>query len=268
MAEWDHDGLTFHYREAGAGIPFFFQHGLGGDVEQPFGLFKPPQGFRLIAFDCRAHGKTRPVGDHEKIGIASFADDLRALMDHLEIRQAIVGGISMGAAVSLNFTLRDPQRVRGLVQSRAAWLGEPNGANAKLFGRIAGWIRRYGAAAGLDQYYRSELYRQMLEESPDVARSLAGQFESPRAAETVVKLERIPHDTPCQGLDELSTIAVPTLVLANRHDPVHPYLFGTKLAETIAGAEFVEVTAKSVSEVQHGEDVQKYLAEFLQRHFQ
>src|SRR5207244_2936176 len=109
------DGLNFHYREAGDGLPFVFQHGLGGDVSQPFGLFRPPPGFRLLAFDCRGHGETRPLGDPEKVGIAPIADDLLALLDHLRIGRAVIGGISMGAAVALNFTLRYPQRVAGLV---------------------------------------------------------------------------------------------------------------------------------------------------------
>ena len=99
-----HDGLQFHYRETGRGIPFVFQHGLGADVNQPFGLFRPPSGFRLVTFDCRAHGQTVPLGDERKINIAVFADDLAALLDHLSIPSAVVGGISMGAAVALNFT--------------------------------------------------------------------------------------------------------------------------------------------------------------------
>src|SRR6266481_2761802 len=92
MPFFRHDGLDFHYREAGAGVPFVFQHGLGGDVNQPFGLFQPPSGFRLLAFDCRAHGQTVPLGDDRKISIAAFADDLAALLDHLSIPSAVVGG--------------------------------------------------------------------------------------------------------------------------------------------------------------------------------
>jgi len=57
MPIFHHDGLKFHYRETGSGIPFVFQHGLGADLNQPLDLFRPPPGFRVLAFDCRAHGK-------------------------------------------------------------------------------------------------------------------------------------------------------------------------------------------------------------------
>lgn len=62
MAEFIHDGIHFHYRDEGEGIPFLFQHGLGADLTQPFSIFRPPAGIRLIAFDARAHGKTTPIG--------------------------------------------------------------------------------------------------------------------------------------------------------------------------------------------------------------
>ena len=83
MRPFKHDGMSFNYRDIGAGLPFVFQHGLGGDVNQPCGLLQPTAGIRLIAFDCRAHGETEPLGPEDKIAIASFADDLAALLDHL-----------------------------------------------------------------------------------------------------------------------------------------------------------------------------------------
>src|SRR5580698_6561667 len=98
-ASFLNDGIDFHYETEGFGVPFFFEHGLGADVTQPFALFRPPGGVRLVGFDCRAHGRTSPVGLPEKISLAAFADDLLALMDHLHIDKAVVGGISMGAAV-------------------------------------------------------------------------------------------------------------------------------------------------------------------------
>jgi pimeloyl-ACP methyl ester carboxylesterase len=267
MSQFPHDGLTFHYRETGHGTPFFFQHGLGGDVNQPFGLFTPPEGVRLIAFDCRAHGETRPLGDEAKLSLATFADDLVALMDHLGIARAVVGGISMGAAVALNARLRYPDRVMGLVLSRAAWLDAPNQANARIYALIARLIREHGAREGLARFVATGEYAGFLGQSPDAAKSLIGQFEHPRAEETVAKLERIPRDTPCIDRDAWRAITEPTLVLANRQDPIHPFEFGQVIAGLIPGCEFAELTPKSVSVERHAADVQTALDGFLRRHF-
>jgi pimeloyl-ACP methyl ester carboxylesterase len=267
MPTFAHDGLAFHYEDTGEGFPFVFQHGLGGDVSQPCGLFRPPVGVRLLALDCRAHGETRPLGEPAKIGIAPFADDLRAFLDYLRIDGAVGGGISMGAAVALNFALRFPGRGRGLVLSRPAWLDGPMADNARRYAGIAGLIRRHGARRGLELFRQSDDYREVFRQAPDAANSLIGQFENSRAEETVVKLERIPNDAPVRDLAALGAIDVPTLVLANRQDPIHPFGYGTELARRIPGAEFRELTPKSVSREGHARDVQRTIEDFLRRHF-
>ena len=267
MPLFSRDGLNFHYRDEGSGLAFFFQHGLGADVSQPFSLFKPPAGIRLLAFDCRGHGETRPLGDPEKISIDSFADDLLALMDHLEIERAIVGGISMGAALSLNFALRFPGRVLGVVLSRPAWLDSPYSGNVNVFSTMAQLIRQHGARRGEELFQQTETYREISRQSPDTAASLLSQFTHPRAEEAVARLERIPTHTPRHTRRDWATISVPTLVMANRQDPIHPFAYGETLARIIPGAEFRELTPKSVSVERHAADVQRDVEEFFQRHF-
>lgn len=267
MPKIRHDGLEFHYREAGTGIPFVFQHGLGGDLNQPFGIFVPPPGFRMFAFDCRAHGQTFPLGDESKISITAFADDLLHLLDAWRLTHIIVGGISMGAAVALNFALRFPDRTVGLILSRPAWLARANPSNVRLYALIADLIREHGARGGRELFQESAEFQEVLRESSDCAASLLGQFWNPRAEETVVKFDRILKDGPLETLDDLKAIRVPTLVLANRQDPIHPFDYGEALAERIAGAEFQELTPKSVSSIAHANDTQRTISEFLKRRF-
>jgi len=266
-----HDGIEFHYQEsypelvegAGSGRPFIFQHGLGGDVTQPFGLFRPPAGIRLLAMDVRAHGRTRPLGDPAKLGFRTFGEDLRAWMDYFGIARAVLGGISMGAALALHFTLRWPERVAGLVLSRPAWLEGPCPWNVRMFTRIAGLIRQHGAAGGLEQFHQTPEYLEALRLWPDVARSLSLQFQQPGIEETCVKLERVITDLPHPDRRAWSAVSVPTLVLANRLDPIHPFEYGEELARAIPKAVFREITSKSVSVEQHGADVQRNLETFL-----
>ena len=150
---FQHEGITFSYRETGSGTPFFFQHGLGGDANQTFNLFRPPPGIRLLTLDCRAHGQT-PVGPPEKISLATFTNDLLALMDFLKIEKAIVGGVSMGAAMALSLAIAHPDRVLGLVLDRPAWLDGPRRDNiaapcATTSGRRPSW--------GFEGYHFSSL---------------------------------------------------------------------------------------------------------------
>lgn len=267
MPTFAHDGMQFHYRTAGDGLPFFFQHGLTGNIDQPFGLLVPPSGVQLLAFDCRAHGLTEPVAPSDKIGLATFADDLAAFMDHRGIPKGVIGGISMGSAISLNFALRYPDRVLGLVVSRPAWLEGPLPDNVELYSYLTDLVRRHGAAGAKETFLRSPRYAQILAASPDVAGSLIRHFDIPRLEERLPILERIPRDRPYDSLKQLGAIQVPTLVLANRQDPVHPFAFGEAIAAAIPGAEFQELTPKSVDRDRHTADVQRFVEAFLRRHF-
>jgi pimeloyl-ACP methyl ester carboxylesterase len=110
-------------------------------------------------------------------------------------------------------------------------------------------------------------YADVLRESTDSAAALTGMFENPRAEETVEKLDRIPRECPSAEKSAWRSIAVPTLVLANRQDPIHPYAMGEELAAVIPGAELRDLTPKCVDLVQHGADVQRHMTDFLKRHF-
>ena len=267
MPNLTRDGIQFHYRDEGAGLPFIFQHGLGADVTQPFGLFQPPPGIRLIAFDVRGHGQTQPLGDAEKLCFQAFGEDLFALMNHLRIERAIMGGISMGAALALHFTLRWPERVAGLVLSRPAWLETPCAWNVEMFTLVSGLIRTHGAKQGLAEFHKAPQYHEAREKWPDVANSLSLQFQHPHAEESAVKLERIIKDLPHPDRAAWAQIRVPTLVLGNRLDPVHPFEYAEELARVIPGASLREIASKSISVERHEADARAAVEEFLQGRF-
>jgi pimeloyl-ACP methyl ester carboxylesterase len=267
MPFFDHDTLHFHYLDQGAGTPFIFQHGLGANVHQPEDLFRPKPGFRFISMDCRNHGDTQPLSDPDKLNFDSFADDLRGLLTHLGLTHAILGGISLGAGVALNFTLRYPGQVLGLVLSRPAWLDGPAPENSRGIPAAAGYIRQYGVQEGLARFKQSEVYRAVEQQSPDSAASLASQFADPRAEEAVDRLERLPNDAPNRVASEWATIRVPTLVLGTRRDLIHPYAYAETLARAIPGAALREITPKSISPDSYRLDTRNAIDDFLQQHF-
>jgi pimeloyl-ACP methyl ester carboxylesterase len=274
MATFELDGIVFHYVDVGQGVPFVFQHGLGGDVGQPVGLFRPPQGIRLLCLDARAHGQTRPLGDPAALTFNVFGDDLVAWLDHLGVARAIIGGISMGAGVALNVAVRYPERMAGLVLSRPAWLAGPMPSeNVARYAALARLLRAVDAAGDRDRALRralaelelSEDYRGLLAAFPDTAQSLRGQLTNERAVAAVARLERLPADRPLADLRATAAIRVATLVLAHRQDPIHCFACGQTLACAIPGAEFVELTPKSIARERHTAEVQGCLDAFLSR---
>jgi pimeloyl-ACP methyl ester carboxylesterase len=272
MASFQRDGIVFHYLDIGQGTPFVFQHGIGGDVRQPAGLFRPPKGIRLLCLDARGHGQTQLLGDPAALTFDVFADDLVALLDYLGIGQAIIGGISMGAGVALNIAVRYPAWVAGLVLSRPAWLDGPMPPeNVARYTAIARLLRAVSAAGDKDQalqravgeFEMSDDYRNLLVSSPDTAQSLRSQLTNEQALAAVARLERLPADRPLVDLRAAAAIRVPALVLAHRQDPIHRFEFGEALAAAIPGARLVELTPKSMARERHAAEVQGCLDEFL-----
>jgi pimeloyl-ACP methyl ester carboxylesterase len=169
----------------------------------------------------------------------------------------------MGAAIALNFALRYPSRVLALILARPAWLDRPLPPNLELFPVIAGLIRSLGPERGAEEFERSEAHRELEQTYPASAESLRSQFREPRAAEAVIRLERIPRDCPCRDRVAWASIEVPTLVLANRADFIHPFGYGVELASAIPSATLCEVTPKAVSPRLHVSDIRAAIRDFV-----
>lgn len=271
MPVFEHGGLAFNYLDEGdpSGRPFVFQHGLGGDVSQPAGIFPPPSGVRLLSLDCRGHGRTRPLGPAGKLSFSSFADDLAALMDRLGLQRAVVGGISMGAGVALNLASRHPQRVAGLILSRPAWLDSPKPENLKAYPVIAQLLGEHGVKLGRKLFEGTEEYAELERAAPGAGRSLASsQFGRPHAREYALVLELLVGDAPGRDLTRWrDDVRVPALVLASRQDPTHPHSYAEILARTLPSARFAELTPKTEDEGRHVVDAQAAIMGFLGRVF-
>ena len=120
-----HDGGTIYTIWRGDGPPVVFCHGvtLSSRVwAKQFRSF-PAAGFRAVAFDSRGHGES--VAGDTGHSIDNLADDLRSVLEGLDLRDAVLVGHSMGGMAVQAFAIRHPdvlhERVRGLVlQSTAA----------------------------------------------------------------------------------------------------------------------------------------------------
>lgn len=108
-------GQRIHYEDTGgAGLSLVLSHGFLYDAtmfDAQLRQLRPRH--RVITWDQRGHGET--VATSEPFSFWDSADDLAALLDHLAIKRAVVGGMSQGGFVSLRFALRYPERTAGLV---------------------------------------------------------------------------------------------------------------------------------------------------------
>ena len=90
------DGAEIYYRDWGAGQPIVFSHGwpLSSEAWSGQMLFLAQHGYRVIAHDRRGHGRSTQTPTHNDLN--SYADDLAAVMDQLDVKNAVLVGHSTG----------------------------------------------------------------------------------------------------------------------------------------------------------------------------
>jgi len=90
------DGTVIHYKDWGKGQPVVFSHGwpLQGDAWEDQMFFLASHGYRVIAHDRRGHGLSSQPWDGNDMD--HYADDLAALIEHLDLKNAVLVGHSTG----------------------------------------------------------------------------------------------------------------------------------------------------------------------------
>jgi pimeloyl-ACP methyl ester carboxylesterase len=261
MASLRHDGIVLAYDDHGQGEPFVFQHGLGGDRAQPRALYR--HAGRQLCLDCRGHGDSEPLGPEERLGFGTFASDLLALLDALELDRVLLGGISMGAGVALRLAAEHPERVRALVLVRPAWALEPAPSHLRPFRTVAGLLERHDPAEGRRRFERSLEFAAVARQSPASARSLLGQFDRRLARERAPVLEALAADRPLAAGARFADVDRPALVLGTAGDPLHPFAIAEAIAKDLPAAQLREVPSKDAGEELHRARVGALIDDFL-----
>ena len=170
----------------------------------------------------------------------------------------------MGAGISLAFALKHPQMVRGLVLCRPAWLEMPNPPNLSIFPLIAKLVGRLGLKEARHELEQTALYKDFRANYPATAESISGLFDRPEREALVAAFQAIPASARLDSLDDLRTLDLPSVVLANRKDPIHPFELAELLAKKLPGAHCHEFPSKSESLAEHYRQFRRLLVAFLE----
>jgi pimeloyl-ACP methyl ester carboxylesterase len=120
MQRFAHDGVDIAFLDEGTGDPIVLVHGFASTAQvnwvyPGWVATLTKAGRRVIALDNRGHGGSSKLYDPAAYHSARMAEDVRALLDHLDLGRADVMGYSMGARITAFFALANPQRLRRAV---------------------------------------------------------------------------------------------------------------------------------------------------------
>ena len=113
-----HRGRRLVYDVYGEGDRvLLYMHGLllDSDINRGIAQAVAAQGHRVVLLDLLGHGRSDKPTHASEYRIDAYADQVFAVLDDLGVSEAVLGGMSLGANVSLFAACRRPERVRGLV---------------------------------------------------------------------------------------------------------------------------------------------------------
>ncbi len=213
---------------------------------------------RVVAPDLRGSGGSD--ASPGPYSMEQHADDLAALLDALDIRQAVVGGLSMGGYVAFAMWRRHPKRIRALVLADTR--AEPDSPQGRANrDTTADRVRELGSAAHAEEMLRVALAPSSLD-TPRI-RERAFRIMSAQPVEGIVGLLGGMRDR-VDSRALLATITVPALVIVGREDALTPPPGARAMAEGIPDARLVEVPrAGHLSPLENPRAVNAALRDFL-----
>lgn len=117
MAVAELNGIHINYEEHGSelGAPILLTHAYAATLQMWQPQFEGLAEYRVIAWDMRGHGGTDSPPTQDAYTEKATVEDMAALLRHLGIQRAVIGGLSLGGYISLEFQHAYPDMVRALV---------------------------------------------------------------------------------------------------------------------------------------------------------
>lgn len=233
-----HRGRRLVYDVYGEGDRvLLYMHGLllDSDINRGIAETVAAQGHRVVLLDLLGHGRSDKPTHAAEYRIDAYADQVFAVLDQVGASEAVLGGMSLGANVSLFAASQRPERVRGLVLEMPVLEWAVPSA-AMLFTPLL-LLVHYGR--GLARLIGSGLRRVPRLPFDPVNSLLHAASTPPEVMAAILHGVLVGPVAPTQ--DERARIEAPTLVLAHRHDLIHPFsdakrLVGQMPHATLVGA--------------------------------
>jgi pimeloyl-ACP methyl ester carboxylesterase len=224
-------------------------HGLllSQRMHQPLARDLAARGNRVVTLDVLGHGRSDRPRDMWRYSMSAFGEQVVALLDHLDVEDAVVMGTSLGANTTLEVASLAPDRLRGMV------IEMPVLDNALLACALAFTPLLVGLTFG----------EPLMRGVQAVAKAVP-ERRVPWAANVVLDTLRqdpAPSAAVLQGLffgriaphrTERRTFETPALVIGHRRDPVHPFSDAGMLADELPNGRLLE--AESIVELRFSPD--------------
>lgn len=235
-------GRRIAYREYGHGDRVIvLTHGLlmDGRMYTRLAPTLAARGHRVICVDMLGHGDSDQPYDMTAYSMTQFGHDVVALLDHLDIQQAVIGGTSLGANVALEVACAAPSRVRALVIEMPV-LENALPAAAAAFVPLALALRISQRTMRGVAWLARKIPRTHF--AVDIMLDFVRR--DPTASLSV--LDGLIFGRVAPPIEQRRSLAHPTLVIGHPSDPIHPFSDADRIARELPNAQLAR--ARSIYE--------------------
>ena len=239
MGELSWQGRRIAFEEYGEGErPIVLIHGLlmNRTMFARLGPALAERGNRAICVDLLGHGRSDQPDDLRLYSMPLFAEQVVALLDHLGLERAVVGGTSLGANVGLELAVRRPERVEALFIEMPV-LDNALAAVAAIFAPVLLGLRVGRPVVELG----SRLAR--LVPRTNFLVDIGLDWLRRRPGPSIAVLEGLLLGETAPAREQRRLIDRPTLVVGHPRDPLHPFSDSGMLVEELSGARLVEASS-------------------------
>ena len=239
MPEFEYDNHRISFDEYGEGDrPLVLIHGLlmNRRMFDRLGPEMAERGNRVITVDLLGHGRSDRPLEMSHYSMTFFARQVEALLDHLDLDQAVVGGTSLGANATLELNHLDPERVKAMMIEMPV-LDNALLAAAVIFTPIMVGLR-FGEP--LLRWLASGA-RRIPRTNPLLDLGLDWFRQDPAPSSAILEGLFLGSSAPHHQFRVKMT--QPTLVIGHHADPLHPFSDSGMLAEELPGSRLIEASS-------------------------
>ena len=255
-------GITVEYDDVGNGIPLLLIHGFPLDRTLWRSQIEGLQSVaRIIAPDLRGFGQSSDAP--ETMTMDDYASDLKSLVDGLNVKQAVVCGLSMGGYVALAFLAKYPDAVKGLILANTRAGADSEQARESRLASAEKAVEQ-GTAAVADGMFPKMLTDTTRERRASLATFVQVMMTRQRPTGVAAALRGMAA-RPDRS-EWIKSINVPTLIITGSADTLIPPGESELMSRAIPGSRLVVVPDVShLSNVENPGAFNAAVREFLSR---
>ena len=254
------DQTKLSYYDSGQGRLVLFQHGFSMDHRQVIEIWPDLDNIRLICLDVRGHGFTE-LATPDTLTLQHTVQDLLALFEHLGQTPTVMGGISLGAAITMELTKY--LEIEQLIMCRPAFAPDSDTSHFDVFRRLRDIMQSEPQDQWAESLEQQPEFQSLAETAPRNQETYRRLLEHPRLEELMIWMDAPETEVMTITGPELGQLSCRADIIGQEQDALHPAQLARSLSRQIPHARLHYVASGVSSDDAYRASMQSTLTKIL-----